>query len=313
MLTEDIMNISKKSQASTDPTARRNFLKLAGPFALFLTCPAYAFDLLKALDPEGKNKDLNKARQALEGLTGIVQSAEGIDYKSEYTIGESLALEGFQYYGLPVKNEKFQQYVNTLGNAVAKNSTRPEIPYYFVVVDSPVYNAFACPGGIIFLSSSLVKGMQDEAELACVLAHEVGHVAHKHALGSVRRAKFLESAAKIGSINMKGEQGQQFRDMVGNLQTVLFDKGLDKNMEYEADAAGMEGAYRTGYDPNGLVRVLKMLEQKAATATTKGSWFSTHPPLSSRLEKCYKQERNYPDAAQMATVKDRFMTYREML
>ena len=310
---EDSMTQTQKNNSTEKLTSRRHFLKLAGPFALFLSCPAYAFDLLKALDPEGKNKDLNKAKQALEGLTGIVQSAQGIDYQSEYTIGESLALEGFQYYGMPVKNEKFQKYVNTLGKAVAKNSTRPEIPYYFVVVDSPVYNAFACPGGIIFLSSSLVKGMQDEAELACVLAHEVGHVAHKHALGSVRRAKFLEGAAKIGTINMDGEEGKQFRDMVGNLQTVLFDKGLDKNMEYEADAAGMEGAYRTGYDPNGLVRVLKMLQQKEATATTKGSWFSTHPPLSSRLEKCYKLQKNYPDAAQMATVKDRFMTYRKTL
>ncbi len=294
-------------------TTRRDFLKLIGPVAVFLAGPACAFDLFKALDPEGKNKDLNKAKQALEGLTGIVQSAQGIDYQSEYTIGESLALEGFQYYGLPVENTKLQTYVTTLGRVVAKNSSRPEIPYYFVVVDSPVYNAFSCPGGIIFLSSSLVKGMEDEAELACVLAHEVGHVAHKHALSSVRRAKFLEGAAKLGTINMDGEEGKQFRDMVGNLQTVLFDKGLDKNMEYEADAAGMEGAYRTGYDPEGLVRVLKMLQQKEATATTKGSWFSTHPPLSSRLEKCYALRKNYPDAARMAKVKNRFMTYRQML
>lgn len=294
-------------------TSRRNFLKLAGPFALFLSCPAYAFDLFKIIDPEGKNKDINKAKQALEGLTGIVQSAEGIDYPSEFTIGQTLALEGFQYYGLPVKNEKLQKYVTTLGNAVAKNSNRPEIPYYFVVVDTPIYNAFSCPGGIVFLSGSLVKGMSDEAELACVLAHEVAHVSHKHALSSVRRAKFLEGAAKIGTVNMQGEEGKQFRDMVGNLQTLLFDKGLDQGMEYEADESGMNTAYRTGYDPTGLVRVLKMLQKKQAGATTKGSWFSTHPPLSSRLEKCYKWQEKYPDAAQMATVKNRFLTYREMI
>ena len=155
--------------------------------------------------------------------------------------------------------------------------------------------------------------MNDEAELACVLAHEVAHVSHKHALSSVRRAKFLEGAAKIGTVNMKGEQGKEFRDMVGNLQTVLFDKGLDKGMEYEADESGMDVAYRTGYDPAGLIRVLKMLQQKEATATSKGSWFSTHPPLSSRLEKCYQWQKKYPDAAQMARVKGRFQTYREMI
>jgi predicted Zn-dependent protease len=307
------MNQSKDISHKNTITNRRNFLKLAGPFALFLSCPAYAFDLFKIIDPGGENSDISKAKQALEGLTGIVQSAEGIDYNSEFTIGETLALEGFQRFGLPVKNEKLQKYVTTLGNAVAKNSTRPDIPYYFVVVDTPIYNAFACPGGIIFVSKALVKGMNDEAELACVLSHEVAHVAHKHALSSVRRAKFFESAAKIGTVNMKGDKGKMYRDMVGNLQNVLFDQGLDQGMEYEADESGMDVAYRTGYDPNGLIRVLKMLQKKEATATSKGSWFSTHPPLSSRLEKCNELQKKYPDASQMATVKNRFQSYLKML
>jgi predicted Zn-dependent protease len=280
---------------------------------LLLSCPAYAFDLFKVLDPEGENSDIQKAKQALEGLTGIVQSAEGIDYNSEFTIGETLALEAFQRFGLPVKNKELQSYVNTLGNAVAKNSTRPDIPYYFVVIETPIYNAFACPGGIVFVSEALVKGMNDEAELACVLSHEVAHVAHKHALSSVRRAKFFESAAKIGTVNMKGDKGKQYRDMVGNLQNVLFDQGLDQDMEYEADESGMDVAYRTGYDPNGLIRVLKMLQKQEATATSKGSWFSTHPPLSARLENCYELQNKYPDANQMATVKSRFQTYKKML
>jgi len=292
---------------------RRAFLRLAGPAVLLFACPVYAFDLFKIIDPEGKNKDIQKAKQALEGLSSITQSIEGIDYKSEFTIGETLALEGFKRYGMPVKNEKLQAYVNTLGNAVAKNSTRPDIPYFFVVVDSPIYNAFACPGGIIFVSAALVRGMRDEAELACVLGHEVAHVSHKHALSSIRRAKFFKGAAKIGTVNMKGDRGKQYQSMVGDLQTVLFDKGLDKNMEYEADKSGMETAYRTGYDPNGLIRVLKMLEKKQATATSKGSWFSTHPPLSSRLEKCAVSQRSYPDAADMATVKSRFMKYQKLL
>lgn len=307
------MSKNKDNTSRKNLLNRRHFLKLAGPFALFLSCPAYAFDLFKVIDPEGQNSDIQKAKQALEGLTGIVQSAEGIDYKDEFTIGETLALEGFQRYGLPVKNDQLQKYVTTLGNAVAKNSIRPDIPYFFVVVDTPIYNAFSCPGGIVFVSGSLVKGMNDEAELACVLAHEVAHVAHKHALSSVRRAKFFEGAAKIGTLNMKGDEGKQFRDMVGNLQTVLFDKGLDQGMEYEADESGMDVAYRTGYDPNGLIRVLKMLQKKEATATSKGSWFSTHPPLSSRLEKCNELKKKYPDADQMATVKSRFQSYVNML
>lgn len=308
-----MMDQQVDSPANTSLINRRLFIKLAAQAALLLAGPAYAFDLFKLIDPEGKNKDIQRAKQALEGLTSIAQSIEGIDYKSEFTIGETLALEGFKRYGLPVKNDKLQSYVNTLGNAIAKNSMRPDIAYYFVIIDSPLYNAFACPGGIIFVSSALVKAMHDEAELACVLAHEVSHVAHKHALSSIRRAKFFEGAAKIGTVNMKGDKGKDYRNMVGDLQNVLFDKGLDQNMEYEADESGMDVAYRTGYDPTGFIRVLKMLQQKQATATSKGSWFSTHPPLSSRLEKCYNLQRKYPDAIQMATVQNRFQTYQKLL
>jgi beta-barrel assembly-enhancing protease len=291
---------------------RRDFIRLAGPFTLLLAAgPAYAFKLFDIIDPEKKSKDLQRTRQVLEGVTGITQSVEGIDYQSEFTIGETLALEGFQRYGQPVKDQRLQQYVNLLGNTAARNSLRPDIPYYFVVVDSPLYNAFACPGGIIFLSSSLVNGMSDEAELACVLAHEVGHVAHKHALQSIQRARFFEGAAKIGTVGMRGEQGQKYREMVGDLQTVLFDKGLDRNMEFEADRSGMDFAYRTGYDPGGMIRVLEMLVRQQTTATHKGSWFSTHPPLSERIARCTAAMADYPDAAEMATARNRFLSHRD--
>ncbi len=296
---------TRRSEASI-LEGRRTFLKLAGPFAILLACPAYALDLLRIVDPEGKNKDIQKARQALDGIGSIAQSLKGVDYQTERTIGETLALEGFQRYGMPVKDDGLQKYVNLVGNAVARNGIRPDIPYRFVVVKSEIYNAFSCPGGIIFVSSRLIGSMQDEAELACVLSHEVGHVSHKHALQSIRRAKFLEGAGKIGTLNMEGERGENYRAMIGDLQTVLFDKGLDKGMEYEADAAGMDYAYRTGYDPSGLIRVLEMLERNQSTAVQKGSWFSTHPPLPNRLEKCRQLMERYPDASEMATVKDRF-------
>jgi predicted Zn-dependent protease len=299
----------KKDAAKT----RRQFLQLTAPLALLLAAPAYAVDLFQILDPEGKNEDVQKARQAVEGLTSIAQSAAGIDYETERAIGESLALEGFQRYGLPVADEAFQQYVNRLGRAVARNALRPSIPYYFVVLRSPLYNAFSCPGGIIFLSSRLVASMRDEAELACVLAHEIGHVSHKHALQSIRRAKFLEGLGKIGTINMEGEKGEKYRAMIGDLQTVLFDRGLDKAMEFEADLSGMEGAYRTGYDPAGMIRVLEMLKANRDEATIKGSWFSTHPPLETRLARLRKQLGQYPDASSLATVKDRFLKFRKHL
>ena len=95
----------------------------------------------KLLDPKSKESKM------LSGAVSILGSASEMDYKSERTIGESLALEGFRRYGLPVKDKALQQYVNLVGNAVARNSGRPNIPYNFVVVESPLQNAFSCPGG----------------------------------------------------------------------------------------------------------------------------------------------------------------------
>jgi predicted Zn-dependent protease len=262
---------------------------------------------------EAAAKKAGKRKSLIEGVGAILSSTGEIDYESEMAIGESLALEGFNRYGLSVKDEGLQRYVNLLGNAVARNSIRPEILYRFVVIESPLYNAFSCPGGIIFISSTLVKSMANESQLAAVLAHEVSHVAHKHALKSIRRAKFFEGVGKITAASMKGDKGKEFQGMIGDLQGVLFDKGLDKEMEFEADLSGMEAAYRTGYDPSAMIEVLSTLREKETNATKAGSWFSTHPPLKDRIEKCQSAMAKYPDAKGLAKEEERFASYRSNL
>ena len=101
--------------------------------------------------------------------------------------------------------------------------------------------------------------------------------------------------------------------MIGDLQGVLFDKGLDKEMEFEADLSGMEAAYRTGYDPSAMIGVLYMLHEKETKATKEGSWFSTHPPLKDRIEKCQSAMGKYPDAKSLAEEEKRFASYRSKL
>jgi predicted Zn-dependent protease len=256
--------------------------------------------LEKLMDPKSKES------QIVQGVGSILGSTSEIDYESERTIGESLALEGFRRYGMPVKDAELQTYINLVGNAVARNSLRPGIPYAFVVVDSPLQNAFSCPGGIIFISSGLLKTIQDEAQLAGILAHEVAHVGHKHALQSIQRARFFQGVGKITSATMKGEKGKEFEDMIGNLQSTLFDKGLDQNMEFEADKSAMETAYRTGYNPEGIVEVLRELKKIEARSQKQGSWFSTHPPLSERIRRCEAEMGQYPDAKSLTRLPDRY-------
>jgi len=254
----------------------------------------------KLMDPKSKES------QILQGVGSILGSTSELDYPSERTIGESLALEGFRRYGMPVKDANLQKYINLVGNAVVRNSLRPEIPYAFVVVDSPLQNAFSCPGGIIFISAGLLKTIRDEAQLAGILAHEVAHVGHKHALKSIQRAQFFQGVGKITAATMKGEKGKEFENMIGSLQNTLFDKGLDQNMEFEADRSAMETAYRTGYDPEGIIEVLRELKRIETRSKKQGSWFSTHPPLNERIRSCEAEMRRYPDAKSLARLADRY-------
>ncbi len=262
------------------------------------------FDVLKEVTKEG-----SKERKLLEGVSSILESTAEIDFESERTIGESLALEGFARYGLPVEDPGLQKYVNLVGVAVARNSLRPGLPYAFVVVKSPLQNAFSCPGGIIFLSEGLLKTIQTEAQLACILAHEVAHVGHKDALRSIQRARFFQGVGKITAATMAGQKGKQFEDMIGNLQTIIFDRGLDQNMEFEADLTAMETAYRTGYNPNGIIEVLEELERIEARSEKRGAWFSTHPPLRERIKRCKERLKKYPDWKSMAQLPGRFKEY----
>jgi predicted Zn-dependent protease len=292
---------------------RRRFIKYAGILSILTLNPAHAFNIFKLLDPEGESKDLQKLKKILGGAGKILTSSTDLDYKSEFAIGESLALEGLRRYGRPVNDSRLQKYVNLVGNSVARNSKRFNIPFYFVVVKNHLYNAFACPGGIIFVTSTLMQSIDDESQLAGVLAHEVAHVSHKHALKSIRRAKFFQGVGEITAATMKAEEGKLFQDMIGGLQNILFDRGLDKNMEFEADISGMEIAYKTGYNPQGLVRVLNILKQREKAAEKRGSWFSTHPPLNQRIKKCRLKMKSYPDASSMSIVKDRFLYYKKRL
>jgi predicted Zn-dependent protease len=268
---------------------------------------AFLDELNKALE-EG-----SKERKILEGATKLLGASKEVDYRTERTLGESLALEGFKRYGLPVDNDRLQEYVNLVGMGVARNSQRPTIPYRFVVVESSLQNAFSCPGGIVFLSSALVKTCRDESQLANILAHEVAHVGYKHAMQTLRRARALEGIGQIGEAAMGGEEGRKFAAAIGDLENTLFEKGLDQNMEYEADLRAMETAYRTGYDPVGMLEVLESLQARQAGASRSGSWYGTHPPLNSRIAKCRNRLAHYPDHDELARQKDRFQRYKALI
>lgn len=182
-----------------------------------------------------------------------------------------------------VKDDGLQRYVNTVGRWVALQSSRKELDWHFGVIESEDINAFAAPGGYVFLTKGLYRRLNNEAELAGVLAHEVAHVTKKHHLELLRKSKMIGALAQSVSKEVKsGDQGVQ--NLIGNGAEMMA-RGLDKDAEYEADRIGVVFAARAGYDAWGLPTVL----QDMATINTKDNrlalLYKTHPTAADRLAK----------------------------
>ncbi|MBQ0753531.1 MAG: M48 family metalloprotease [Gammaproteobacteria bacterium] len=185
----------------------------------------------------------------------------------------------------PVLNAPaLQQYVNKVGLWVALQSDRPDLPWRFAVLDDPDINAFAAPGGYVFITKGMLARLQSEAELAGVLGHEVAHVVQKHHLIAIRkqaRTSLLGMAASA-ALTENGHDAGQVAAVVSGAKDI-YGKGLDRKDEYQADRLGVVLAARAGYEPYALPAVLQTLDRINPDASELGLLFKTHPKPADRL------------------------------
>lgn len=190
-------------------------------------------------------------------------------------------------------DEKLQAYVQQVGERVAKSSHRAQLAYQFTVVDSPDINAFALPGGYIYIHRGLLAYLSSEAELAAVLGHEVGHVTARH---SVQQQSQSTAWGLLGQAVAIGTGVGAAADVTGAVGNA-FVRGYGRDMELEADGLGAQYLARSGYDPQAMIEVVKVLknqedfarDQAAARgeAQPAGGYhglFDTHPDNDRRLQ-----------------------------
>jgi predicted Zn-dependent protease len=217
-------------------------------------------------------------------LVGMLsQSTAQIDLPQELEIGRQLSavLLGSK----PLHPDmQLQRYVNQLGRWISLQSGRPDLPWTFAVLDDDGFNAFAAPGGYIFVTKGLIDRVADESELAGILAHEISHVVRKHhleAIGKNARAGIVTQL--IGSQLNNNLGGALSAQLIG-LGRNLYAKGLDQDDEYEADRLGVTLAAASGFDPYGLPAVLQQLRTAAADNPVFMLALSTHPPAQLRID-----------------------------
>jgi predicted Zn-dependent protease len=180
-----------------------------------------------------------------------------------------------------VRDDDLQRYVNLVGRWVASQSERPDLDWRFGVIDSEDVNAFAAPGGFVLVTKGLYRRLNNEAELAGVLGHEIGHVVGKHHVKLLQRSQLL---ATLGGVLTKqvADEHERLQTIIGRGAEVAA-RSLDKSAEYEADRLGMILAARAGYDAYGLPLVLQEIGHFAEKDDRVALLFKTHPHPDQRF------------------------------
>lgn len=209
----------------------------------------------------------------------------GIPEKEEIALGRELA--GRTMGAAPlVKDATLQKYVNQVGRSVAAHSDRPELPWRFGVIDTASLNAFAAPGGVILVTRGLYEALDNEAQLAAVLGHEIAHVMKRHHVDVMRKQAGTQALAGAGQTYLQatGRDRTGIADKVLGTGAEIFTKQLDQGAEYEADSVGLQLAIKAGYSAAGMIDVLQKLHAHAGEPSTN-LLFETHPHPSERLTK----------------------------
>ena len=227
--------------------------------------------------------------------------------EQEISLGSEAEPQFLQSYGGEIPDPQIQSYVSDLGQRLAAVSERPDLPWEFHAVNSEVINAFALPGGKIFITRGLISQMNNEAQLAGVLGHEVGHVTAQHIGQQMSRRMAigagvaLTSAALGIAAQTTGEEWLQLLGVgVGVGGTVggsLYALDFGRDQESQADELGLRYMTKLGYNPLAQVQVMEILAQAGGGGGGGPEFLATHPYPETRIKRLHEQiEEQYPKA-----------------
>lgn len=251
----------------------RNFL--VGMAVLVATCGVVA------AAPAGAGG--GDARQ-LQSILKRAQQARDlvITEGDEIRLGQAVSDKVRARYGV-VQDEAVHRYVTLVGAVLAISSSRPGLPWKFIVLDTDGVNAFAAPGGFIHITRGALALLGSEAELAGVLAHEIIHVTEKHTVKAIQKGKMVQ----MGAEETLGNQSV-FNKLVEKTSELVM-AGFGRAEELEADRAGLRLSNQVGYAPAGLEAFLQRLSDRNKAATEKQGLFASHPEMKERLDLLAKQ------------------------
>ena len=209
-----------------------------------------------------------------------------ISDQEEVTLGATSYQQALQQMGGVYADKGLSSYVNDVGQRLARQSHRPNLRYEFNVVNDSSPNAFALPGGFIAITRGLLINLDNEAQLAAVIGHEIGHVTARHSVQEMQRSAIMGTTVSIlGSLAGGTDYGPMLTQAV-NLTANLVSKRYSREQEFEADRLGIEYMARGHYALNGAVQLQQMFVNKLDAGQDNnwvGGLFRTHPVSTARL------------------------------
>jgi predicted Zn-dependent protease len=278
-------------------------MTLAAILVLTTANPVLAQDKPKNSDIENiGNRDING---------GVFSNWNFTSLEEEISLGRELAAEIERQVKL-VDDPVVTEYLNRVGQNLVRNSDA-QVPFTFQVIEDDSINAFALPGGFVFVNSGILLTADEESEVAGVLAHEIGHVTARHGTENATKGQIV-NLASIPLIFLGGVAGFGIRQAAGLAIPMQFMK-FSRGAEEEADYLGVQYAYKTGYDPGAAVTFFEKVQaRETAKPGTVSSLFASHPPTESRIEKTQKNiELVLPDRDRHVLTTSEFMDVQERL
>ncbi len=214
-------------------------------------------------------------RRQLDVLSTEQEISLGVEAKPEFTAD----------YGGEIPDAQITAFVRDMGMRLAEVSERPDLPWEFTVLDSAVINAFALPGGKVFITRALLEKMDNSAQLAGVLGHEVGHVTAQHINEQMGQQMVLQGLLTGIGVVAPNSQWATVLGVGAQAGGTVYLLSFGRDQEHEADELGLRYMAKIGYNPMGQVQVMRILEEASEGASRPPEWLSTHPEPGNRADR----------------------------
>ncbi len=228
-----------------------------------------------------------------------------VSEEQEIALGKQAAEEIVQTVGA-YPDPALQAYVEGVGMKMAARSERPKLPWRFVVLDDPTVNAFALPGGPVFVTRGILGHLNSEAELAAVLGHEIGHITARHSVQQISKAQVAQLGLGVGMV--LSEDLRKIAPVAGAGLQLLFLR-FGRDAERQSDELGFRYMLDRGYDPRQMATVFTTLERTSAQAGGPGlpEWLSTHPDPGDRAATALRRASKVPDPGRLGVEREAYL------